>query len=80
MISIFFSKKNLNFFITTVFFNQTAVELSLYLFSTIFSNLLQAFFYTLDVRNCMISIFSVWRSNWDSTSVRHPRKNEINKT
>ena len=39
MISIFFKKRKPQFFITRLFYkNQTATEMSLYLFSTIFRN------------------------------------------
>ena len=67
MISIFFKKTRTSVFITRLFYkNQTSTEISLYQFSTIFRNCMkivwQAFFHTLDVWNCMITIFGVWRS------------------
>ena len=67
MISIFFKKRKPQFFITRLFYKkQTATELNLYQFSTIFRNCMkivwQAFSHTLDVWNCMISIFGVRRS------------------
>ena len=67
MISIFFKKREPQFFITRLFYkNQTSTEISLYQFSTILRNCMkivsQAFFHTLDVWNCMITIFGVWRS------------------
>ena len=67
MISIFSQPKTSVFFITKLFYqNQTAEEISLNLFSTIFRNCLkivgEEFFLTLDVWNCMTSIFCVWRS------------------
>ena len=94
MISIFFKKRKPQFFITRLFYkNQTATEMSLYLFSTIFRNCMkivwQACSHTLDVWNCMISIFGVWRStrvicsfhlsslrflNWPGFGVRYGNK------
>ena len=70
MISIFFKKREPQFFITRMFYkNQTSTEISLYQISTIFRNCMkivwQAFFHTLDVWNCMITIFGVWRSTRD---------------
>ena len=67
MKSIFFKKRKPPFFITRLFYyNQTHTEMSLYQFSTIFRNCMkivwQAFSHILDVWNCMISIFGVWRS------------------
>ena len=71
MISIFFKKTRTSVFITRLFYkNQTSAEISLYQFSTIFRNCMkivcQAFFHTLDVWNCMITIFGVWRSTRES--------------
>ena len=79
MISIFFKKREPQFFITRLFYkNQTATEIKLYQFSTIFRNCMkivwQAFFHTLDVWNCMITIFGVWRSTREVFPVSTPKK------
>ena len=80
-----FKKRKSQFFITRLFYeNQTATEMSLYQFSTIFRNCMkivwQAFSHSLDVWNCMISIFGVWRSTrviwaWDQLLASYNRNN-----
>ena len=62
-----FQKTKTSVFITRRFFyNQTAAETSLYLFSIIFRKFMkiiwQTFFLTLGIYNCMISILGIWRS------------------